>query len=179
MPKATRLNRNLSNQDKLFFTLQRDNPRWKDLKRSRYNSEKMADYVELLNDAYVKKFAANEEVCEGRVLPKHAMRDDEDKPYLKPPPQKNRKKDEERFEQEVSEAFCTFWKSIESSYQTHKEEIHDLMRAPWYVTKTCIGQSYTLIGWHDGMNTDTCVLSELAGHPLLLNMTVFRLLQHK
>ena len=49
----------------------------------------------------------------------------------------------------------------------------------WYVTKTCIGQSYTLIGWHDGMNTDTCVLSELAGHPLLLNMTVFRLLQHK
>lgn len=129
MPKATRLNRNLSNQDKLLFTLQRDNPRWKDLKRCRYTSDKMADYVEKLNDAYVKKFAANDEVCEGRVLPKYTMRDDEDKPYLKPPPQKNRKNDEERFEQEVSEAFCTFWKGIESSYQTHKEEIHDIMRA--------------------------------------------------
>lgn len=88
----------------------------------------MADYVELLNHAYVQKFAANEEVCEGRVLPKYAMRNDEDKPYLQPPPQKNRKNDEERFEREVSKAFYTFWKGIESSYQAQKEEIHDLMR---------------------------------------------------
>ena len=34
MPKATRLNRNLNNQDKLFFTLQRDNPRWGELSPS-------------------------------------------------------------------------------------------------------------------------------------------------
>ena len=129
MPKAIRLNRNLNNQDKLLFTLQRDNPRWGELKRCRYTSEKMADYVELLNHAYVQKFAANEEVREGRVLPKYGMRDDEDKPYTKPPPQKNRKNDEERFETEVSESFCTFWKGIEASYQAQKEEVHDLMRA--------------------------------------------------
>ena len=127
MPKATRLNRNLSNQDKLFFTLLRDNPRWGDLKRCRYNSEKMADYVELLNNAYVKKFASNEEV--GRVIPKYGMRDNEDEPYTQPPPRKNRKNDQERFEQEVSERFYTFWKDIESTYQAHKEEIHNIMRA--------------------------------------------------
>jgi len=89
----------------------------------------MATYVEVLNAAHAQKFGPDVKFHEGRVLPKYVTREDGQTPYMKPPPQKNRTGDGERFEREVSVAFCEFWKDIEATYQTNKEAIHDLMCA--------------------------------------------------
>ena len=89
----------------------------------------MAVYVELLNGAYVQKFAENEEVRDGRVLPKYGIRGNEDIAYMMPPPQKNRVDDGKRFKKDVCESFFNFWNDIENTFQAHKEEVYDLMGA--------------------------------------------------
>ena len=38
---------------------------------------------------------------------------------------------------------------------------------------------YNLIVWHDSVHTDTCVLSEFARLPLILDCAILGLLQHK